>query len=160
MMKLGLVLLCLLYSLPAMPAAKKVLVHFDWPGAQSAGLELSLFQAKTGSRVDVGSMGKLTFDVSTRIGAKVEEPLTITPGMGQSLYLVVENKTDAPIRFGVAPHGSTPAEATIDINFRCLCYGHTYTVEARSKWYRVIALRVDRQTQIKNLRLKHEVYRR
>lgn len=64
-----------------------------------------------------------------------------SPGQSKIVILVVKNKSDKPLRFAVAPHSVVPIEASLGIKFNCLCNGHTYTVAAKSDWYRIMELK-------------------
>lgn len=67
--------------------------------------------------------------------------IKIPPGESRMVILVVKNNGENPLKFAVAPHSVAPIEASLGIKFNCLCNGHTYTVAAKSSWYRIMQLK-------------------
>lgn len=83
-----------------------------------------------------------------------------SPGESKIVILVVKNKSDKPLKFAVAPHNIAPIEASLGIKFNCLCNGHTYTVAAKSEWYRIMELKTLKPVDAlpEEVLLEHQIF--
>lgn len=76
----------------------------------------------------------------------------------QPLLIVIENTSDKPIDFSVAPHHTMPSEEAMNFKFFCLCNGHVYHIPARGSWYRQMKLKADSSLSAKEIHLRHVIF--
>lgn len=76
----------------------------------------------------------------------------------QPLLIVIENTSNKPVDFSVAPHHTVPMEEAMNFKFFCLCNGHVYNIPSKGMWYRHMKLKADATLSAKDIHLKHVIF--
>lgn len=98
-------------------------------------------------------------DVKTYIPTLAEvkdNKLVFLGPSSKALAYVIENKSDKPMYFFVAPHGIAPAADGLGVKWKCLCLGEVFRIRPRHTWVRVTELRLLSQNRASKLAVAHE----
>ncbi|MNJ93286.1 hypothetical protein D3C87_109650 [compost metagenome] len=132
---------------------------FDWD-TKGLPFEVKTFHAPISMGDRVGEHGPLVDMVNMPvIDLLGKKKLKLEGSESAVLYLVIKNNGKKDIRFSVVPHSIEPVEASLGLDFRCLCFGHIYTVKAGGLWYRIMKLHHTSPATGKSvIALKHKIF--
>lgn len=146
----------MIYSLPA--TAAPIEYDFNWDIGKLP-FEIKMFHAPLSLANRVGEHGELVNMQNMPVLAVIDKKLTIDDSDSAVLYLVIKNTSDKAYHFSVVPHSIEPAEASLGLDFKCLCYGHVYTIKPRSLWYRILRVTHDvRDEKKRAIQLRHKIF--
>jgi hypothetical protein len=118
---------------------------------KAADLPLS-WQRRVGETKVVSDMS----EINTR--GPLRDGIVKVPNGGSAvMVLYVHNTTAETQSFVVSPHHVHPSKASLGFQFKCLCYGHTYTVPPGKYWYRIAKLSPYDYNTTDPVDLSHEV---
>lgn len=155
--KAGILLTFFLVGLPA--HAGSIEYQFKWE-IGSLPFEVKMFQAPLSMAGRVGEQGELVDMQSMPVLAPIEKSLKVKDIDSTVMYLVLKNKSKNTIHFSVVPHSIQPAEASLGMDFRCLCYGHVYTIKPNGLWYRIMRVThtiTDEKDRV--IQLSHKIFK-
>jgi hypothetical protein len=91
---------------------------------------------------------------------KIWEDSTVTALRDGStpFALVIENTADTDYYFFAVPHELNPHHASAGHYFECLCNGRVFKVPAKSTWYRIVRLNLNKSFQkIDKFEISHQI---
>ncbi len=122
--------------------------------------KIRVFQAPRSMQDSLFKMANVDSLADLSPGPELTGKVVTVGGRGLTmLYLVVQNTGDKPIHFSAAPHHVNPVSDSLGFSFKCLCFGHVYTVEPNKFWYRIVKLEAKGSQSGKKVRVEHAVFR-
>jgi len=126
-------------------------IYHNFPG------KVDLYDVKESSQFDISEtrsvVKRADLPVTKSNGGKLE----MRPGQAKTFVLVVENKTDKDWYFNATPHSITPAEASVDQKFECLCNHAVFRADKKSIWYRIVRFELGKNFSASSIRLTHNI---
>lgn len=138
-------------------ALKPAFFELDWQ-YKNFPLKVRVFEVG-GDESQLYKMGNISslkeLDFKQEVTGK---PIRVGGENVKMLALVVENQTKSEIRFAASPHTVNPVSDSFGFKFKCLCFGHTYSVKPGSVWYRIVKLEANATQAGRKVKVSHSVF--